>query len=128
MAIGIGEKTYWGNRISESNGSAFIHAGDKFKTLKKENTNLAIQSPWQDFNNEINLYLKLTSTFMDNWSVSSAELIEIVLKTPNITQKEIGGKLGIKQNSVSGRWNRANVDEILEVESIFRNKIKMLLI
>ena len=64
---------------------------------------------------------------MDNWSASSAELMEIVLKRHDATQKEIGEMLGIKQNSVSGRWSRANVDEIMEVEQMFRQKVKHLL-
>lgn len=127
MAVGIGTKSYTGQRISESNGSAFIHAGEKFDMLKKESVTLGLKSEWHDFDNEINLYLKLAGTFMDNWSVSSAELIKIVIKNPTITQREIGKKLGIKQSGVSGRWRRANVDELLAVERMYRQKIKTLL-
>lgn len=127
LAIGIGEKTYTGENISESNGSAFIHSGEKFDLLKKENRSLGIKSPWKSFDDEMNLYFKLAGVFMDKWSVSSAELVQIILKKPNITQEEIGKQLGIKQNSVSGRWNRANVNEILEVEKMFKKKIKALL-
>lgn len=127
LAIGIGEKTYSGESISESNGSAFIHSGEKFDLLKKENTTLGIKSPWKSFDEEMNLYLKLAGTFLDKWSVSSAELVQIMLNNPNITQEEIGKKLGIKQNSVSGRWNRAHVNELLEVNNMFQKKIKMLL-
>jgi len=124
MSIGIGEKTFSGTRISESNGPAFVNAGDKFEKLKKEKINLAIQSPCPELDKEMNLYLKLAGTIMDSWSVSSAELMEIVLNHPEATQEEIGKKLGIKQNSVSGRWSRAKVDEILEIEEIYRQKIK----
>lgn len=127
MALGVGSKSYTGERISESNGSAFIHAGEKFDRLKKENVTIGLKSEWQDFDNEINLYLKLAGTFMDKWSVSSAELVEIVLKNPTITQEEIGSRLGIKQSGVSGRWHRANIDELLAVEKMYRNKIKALL-
>jgi hypothetical protein len=127
MSIGIGEKTYVGTRISESNGPAFVNAGERFETLKKEKINLVIQSPWPDMDKEINLYLKLAGTIMDNWSASSAELMEIVLQRPEATQKEIGEMLGIKQNSVSGRWSRAKVSEIMEVEQMFRHKVKLLL-
>ena len=127
MSIGIGEKTYVGTRISESNGPAFVNAGERFETLKKEKINLVIQSPWPDLDKEINLYLKLAGTIMDNWSASSAELMEIVLQRPEATQKEIGEMLGIKQNSVSGRWSRAKVSEIMEVEQMFRHKVKLLL-
>ena len=127
MSIGIGQKTYIGKRVSESNGPAYVNAGEKFETLKKDKINLAIQSPWQELDKEINLYLKLAGTIMDSWSVSSAEVVEIVLQSTEATQSEIGEKLGIKQNSVSGRWSRAKVDEIMEVEKVYRQKIKKLL-
>jgi hypothetical protein len=127
IAAGIGNKSYVGQRISESNGSAFIYAGEKFDLLKKENVTMGVKSHCPNFDNEINLYLKLAGTFIDKWSVSSAQLIEIVLKNPTITQQEIGNRLGIKQSAVSGRWSRANVDELLAVEKMYRNKIKALL-
>jgi len=127
MAIGIGVKTYSGEAISESNGEAFINSGEKFDMLDKENITLGIKSPFGDFDEEMNLYLKLAGTFMNKWTVPSAELMEIILRNPDVSQKEIGKRLGIKQNSVSGRWNRANVNEILEVERMYRKKIKALL-
>lgn len=127
LALGIGEKTFIGESISESNGQAFIFAGEKFEVLKKENSTIGIKTPWQNFDEEMNLYLKLAAIFMDNWSVSSAELVELILENPTRTQAEIGIQLGIKQNSVSGRWNRAHVPELLAVENIFSKKIKFLL-
>jgi hypothetical protein len=126
MSIGIGEKTYTGTRISESNGEAFIFAGEEFEKLKKAKTNLLIQTAYPDFDEEMNLYLKLISTFIDKWSNSSAELALEVLQNPNISQSEIGKLFGIRQNSVSGRWNRAKIDEILEVIKIFQKKSEKL--
>jgi predicted XRE-type DNA-binding protein len=127
LVIGIGEKTYTGEGISESNGSAFINSGVKFDLLKKEDSIMGIKTPWEEIDEEMNLYLKLAGIFMDKWTVSSAELMQIVLTNPNITQEEIGKQLGIKQSGVSHRWNRANVNEILEVEKIFRKKINSLI-
>lgn len=127
LSIGIGEKTYTGDSISESNGQAFINSGDKFDLLKKENLSIGLKTPWPDFDEEFNLYLKLAGLFMDKWSVSSAELVELVISNPKLTQVELGKYLGIKQNSVSGRWNRAHVDELLEVEKMFQRKIKNIL-
>ncbi len=127
IAIGIGEKTYSGESISESNGPAFIYSGEKFDALKKENVTLGIKTPWQNFDEEMNLFLKLAGTLMDKWSVSSAELVEFVIRNPNMTQDEIGKQLGIQQSGVSRRWNRANANEILEVEKIFQKKLKALI-
>ncbi|HHU96107.1 MAG: SatD family protein [Bacteroidota bacterium] len=126
LAIGIGEKTYSGDSVSTSNGSAFVNSGEKFDTLKKENITLGIKTPCHEFDEEINLYLKLLSLFADKWSVSSAELAEIVFNKQDITQSEIGELLGVTQSAVSSRWKRANMDEVLEVEKMYRKKIKML--
>ena len=128
MAIGIGGKSYSGDRITESNGEAFINAGEKFEELEKEKFNLLVKSPWPDFDGEMNLFIRLASVFMDKWSVASAELVEVALKHPNYTQNEIGRRLGIKQNSVSGRWKRANIDEVLSMEQMYRRKLERLLL
>lgn len=124
MAIGLGKRTYQGEKVSESNGPAFIYSGEQFEKLKKEKVNLAVKSPWADFDAAINLYLKLGGFIMDNWTVSSAEIMQIAMETPEITQDEIGKYLGIAQSSVSNRWQRAKVDAILEIESMFRKKLK----
>lgn len=127
MAIGIGEKKYAGKRVSESNGPAYIFSGEKFDKLKKEKITLAVYSPFESFNEEMNLYLKLGMLFMDKWSVASAELIKLILKQPDITQEEAGKILGIGQNSVSGRWSRANAEEMCDIEYMYRKKLKTLL-
>lgn len=124
MSIGIGHKTYQGEQISESNGPAFIYAGERFEQLKKDKVNLAVKSPWSYFDEEINLYLKLAGYIMDNWTVSSAEIMQIAMRNSEVTQEEIGQQLGIAQSSVSNRWQRARVDTILEIEQLFRKKIK----
>lgn len=124
MAIGLGTKEYSADRISESNGSAFINSGEKFEKLKKEKTTLAIQSSFPDFDYEMNLYLKLACIQMDNWTINSATLFTILFEDGEKTQAEIGEILGIEQNSVSGRFKRAHVDEIQELDKMYRFKLK----
>lgn len=126
IAIGIGDKNYTGKKISESNGPAFISAGDKFEFLKKEKLNMGIKSEEPMFDKEMNLYLKLISVFMDKWSTSSAEMVRIYLENPHATQGEFGNKLGIKQNSVSGRWARACMDHLIELNQLYKIKLSNL--
>lgn len=126
MAIGLGTKEYAANRISESNGTAFIHSGEKFEKLKKEKTTLAVQSSFPNFDYEMNLYLKLAVIQMDAWTVNSAVLFITLFEDPEKKQTEIGAILGIGQNSVSGRFKRAHVDEILELDKMYRYKLKAL--
>lgn len=127
MAIGLGTKEYTADRISESNGTAFINSGEKFEKLKKEKTTLAIQSSFPDFDYEMNLYLKLAIIQMDAWTVNSAALFTTLFEDPEKKQAEIGAILGIGQNSVSGRFKRAHVDEIQELDRMYRFKLKEIL-
>ena len=126
MAIGLGTKEYTAERISESNGSAFINSGEKFEKLKKEKTTLAIQSSFPNFDYEMNLYLKLAVIQMDAWTINSATLFTTLFEDPEKKQTEIGAILGIEQNSVSGRFKRAHVDEILELDKMYRFKLKQI--
>lgn len=126
MAIGLGDKTYQGSQVSQSNGSAFIHSGTAFNSLKKQKVTLSISSGQKEFDLEINLMLKLALVTMDSWSVVSAELAEIIFADPNLLQKEIGEKLNIKQGAVSQRANRAQLDLIMEFIDYYQNKVKTL--
>jgi hypothetical protein len=124
MAIGIGDKNFQGDKVSESNGSAFSNSGNQFDLLKKQKVTLAISSPQKEFDTEINLMLKLALVTMDNWSTVSAELAEILFDNPNLLQEEIAQRLQIKQSAVSQRSHRAKLDLIMEVVQHYQNKVK----
>ena len=124
MSIGFGDLTYKAKKISESNGTAFSRSGEVFETLKKQKINLAINTGNEDFDTEINLMLRLSLTFMDNWLVQSAEFVLKSIENPKLSQEEIGVKLGINQAAVSRRRKRAQFDLMIELDQYFRNKIK----
>ena len=126
ISIGFGEKTYKSRKITESNGSAFIRSGETFETLKKQKLNLAIRSPDTIFDEELNLMLKLSLSFMDNWLQQSAEFVIVAIQNPTLSQEEIGMLLGINQAAVSRRQKRANYELIKELDLYFRKKIKTL--
>ncbi|KVV14150.1 SatD family protein [Flavobacterium sp. TAB 87] len=126
IGIGLGAKTYPAKKITESNGSAFIHSGAIFETLKKEKTTLALKSDALDFDVNLNLKIRLALTFVDSWLVQAAEFIVLAIQNPTLSQEEIGQKLGINQAAVSRRRKRANYDLILELDSYFRNQLKQL--
>jgi len=123
MAIGIGTKSHNSDRITESNGEAFVRSGEKFEQLKSELVTLAVNSPWTEWNEEMNLFLRLAGTQMDSWSISSGELMLEILTNPDQKQAEIGAILNINQNSVSKRYKTANAEDIIALEKLFRKKI-----
>ena len=124
MSIGFGDKTHEAEKISESNGSAFVRSGEVFETLKKQKVNLAIRTSDADFDAEINLMLQLGQTFMNHWLVQPAEFVLAALENPTFSQEEIGQRLGINQAAVSGRRKRAQFDLLLTIDAHFRKKIK----
>lgn len=126
LSIGIGEKTYQGKTVSESNGEAFIYSGESFETLKKDKQNLKIKTANPQLDKELNLYFKLALIAMDNWTANSAEIVKLTLENPNKIQVELAKLIGISQDAVSKRQKRAYLDEILELNQLYRQKIKTL--
>ena len=126
ISIGIGEKTYKAKKITESNGSAFVRSGETFDTLKKLKLNLAINSGDAIFDEELNLMLKLSLSFLDNWLQQSAEFVLVAIQNPTLSQEQIGAILGINQAAVSRRQKRTNYELIKELDLYFRKKIKIL--
>ena len=127
MAIGIGEKKFTSQEIVESGGEAFIFSGETFETLKKTRQNLAIRTPWPDFDRDMNVFFRLASIPMDDWTPGSAELMHLLIRNPTLTQEDVAKKLGLTQPSVSERQNRSHFDEIMELEKLYREKIIKLL-
>ena len=122
-AIGIGEKTYITAKITESNGTAFLNSGDCFDGLKKEK--LAIMSPWDNFNHEMNLYLHLISSLlMDKWTIASAHFIQIMLENNDLTQLDLASKLNKPQSNISIGLKRAGYDEVRKVLEMYRFKLE----
>lgn len=128
MSLGFGDKTHKTRKITESNGSAFIRSGETFETLKKQKLNLAVNSGNATFDEDLNLMLKLSLSFMDNWLQQSAEFVVVAIQNPTLSQEEIGVKLGINQAAVSRRQKRANYELVKELDLYYRQKIKTLLV
>lgn len=126
LSLGIGEKTYTSQKITQSNGSAFVRSGELIEDLKKLKINLAISSGDEMFDNEINLYLKLALIAMDNWLVAAAETVLLALQNRNMQQEDLGKILGIKQNAVSARLKRSKYDELLELNKMYQLKLSHL--
>lgn len=114
LAIGIGEKQHDAPRITESSGDALIFSGQTFDRLEEEKRTLMIRSPWSDLDESLNLMLRLLLIPIDQWTPASAEIAAMVLANPDKSQQELATELNISQSSVSARYNRAHLREVLE--------------
>lgn len=126
LAIGIGNKTYQGNKVSESNGEAFVFSGETLEALKKDKLNLRIKTGSFDIDETLNLYFKFALIAMNRWTVNSAEIVKLSIENPSALQSELGKLIGINQNAISTRQKRAHLDDILELDIMYRHKISEL--
>ena len=121
LAIGIGTKNPGSIKITEANGSAFVNSGECFENLNKRT--LAIRTPWQQLDEEINLYLQLALLTIDRWGPTASYVIKSAILYPGLTQKELSKKIGKSQSSISETLTRAGFEEIMLVEKRFRKLI-----
>ena len=126
LAIGIGDKTFEGQTVAESNGEAFLFSGETLEQLKKEKTNLKLKTKQNDLNTTLNLLFKLALIAMDNWTSNSAEIVKLAIERPNDSQADIGRSININQTAVSRRQQRAYLDSILELDTYYRQHIQQL--
>lgn len=122
IGIGIGKKEFNASKITEANGEAFLNSGIAFDNYLKKQT-LAIKTPWQEIDDEFNLFFELALMTIDNWTVNSAEIFLISTENKKATQKDIAALLGISQGSVSERQKRAGLEPIRKLETHFRKQI-----
>ncbi|MFY7671007.1 SatD family protein [Tenacibaculum sp. MEBiC06402] len=122
LAIGIGEKSFDADNITESNGEAFINSGYAFdKMLKKQS--IAIKTPWKDIDETFNISLSLALLTMDYWTANSAEFVSTSIENPELTQAGLGEILKISQAGISKRGKRSGFEEIIKLEQFYRKKI-----
>ena len=122
IAIGFGDKSYSAQKITESNGTAFVNSGECFEKLKK-NT-LAIKTPNSKFDYTINTMFQLALLTMDNWTINSVKFIQGALDNPKMNQKDFAKLLGKSQSTVSEGLKRSGFYELQLLLEYFKNKVK----
>ena len=126
IAIGIGEEQYSSEKITESNGTAYVNSGRLLNEIKNEGKTFAIKTPNEGINADFNILFKWSSLDFDSWTVAVSEIVHLLMMDKNLTQDDLAKKLNISQSSVSQRIKRANFDLILETDHYFRKKISEL--
>ncbi len=124
LAIGIGDKTYTANSITESNGSAFVNSGECFDQMKKRS--LAIKSPNEDFNTQINIMLELALLTMNHWQPVTSAIVKTTLENPELNQKQLAAILKKSQSTISEGLKRAGFDEITKMIQYYKTQIGIL--
>lgn len=124
LAIGLGEKTYDSEKITESNGSAFVNSGECFEDLKK--TTLAIKSTITTFDITMNLMFDLALLTIGSWTTTSAKLIKTTLENPDLNQEQLAKLYGSTQSNISKGLKRGGIDEVFKLLNYYKTQIKNL--
>lgn len=123
MGIGIGQKSYSTQKITEANGEAFINSGEIFEELKKLKQCLAIKSPWPKLDTELNLMFRLALIALDKWSPATAQIVAVAIANRSLSQKELGDIMERTQSTISEAQKRAHYDEIMDLVSFYEKCI-----
>ncbi|RIV43592.1 transcriptional regulator [Flagellimonas pelagia] len=124
VGIGLGEKDYVAEKITESNGTAFVRSGECFDGLKKQT--LALHSNNEAFDTTMNLILQLATLTMDNWLPATAKIVCTAMENPEANQKEIATLLDKSQSTISEALIRAGFDEVQKMIHFYRTQLAQL--
>lgn len=111
ISIGIGTLDYRGAQIIESDGKAFQYSGRLIESMKRTGSNLSMQTPWDNINEEMNVSLAFTSYVISRWTQKQAETIYQYLLN-NESQTELATKLKVSQPMIHRRLDMGQIDTI----------------
>lgn len=121
LAIGVGQMSHRADKITESNGSAFIRSGQCFEQLNKKNLGIITEDKMID--NTLNLMFDLASLTMDSWSARVAEMVKTAIEYDELTQQELSKIMKITQSNISRGLKRAGYDEMIRLNKFYSNLI-----
>lgn len=133
VSIGVGEidrlpdEGYRLGDVGEMNGEAFEYSGLQLDRIKNERRNLAVKTPWEETNQELEIHCKMIDRLIDRWTKKKCEAV--MYRLEGRTLKEIGEMLNIDGSAVHYRLAQTDY-EIVELiiqrySDVIRNKAEM---
>lgn len=124
MAIGIGTVDYPAKKITESNGSAFVHSGDAFD--KKNSQRLVVQTDNPDFDQAVNVLLNLIGLVADDWKPATAETLLNAFSNPELQQKNLAKHMEKSPATVNAALKRGGYTQIMQAVELYKKQIACL--
>lgn len=121
IAIGVGGESYSSEKITESNGSAYVNSGECFEALKKQT--LGIKTDDEKLNEALNTMFALSQLTINNWSATVAEAIKTALENPEKNQQEMATLLNKSQSTISEALKRGGFDELMKMNEFYKENI-----
>jgi hypothetical protein len=108
IAIGVGEISYFGESVLDSDGEAFHLSGRAFD--KMETSLFKIVVPDEKTNNQLDILAELLNVIIADWSKPQAEVVFMLIEEK--TQQQIALELGVSQSAVNKRIKLSKWKEI----------------
>lgn len=109
ISIGIGEISYRGKNVLNSDGEAFHLSGRRFDKMKPTEF-LTIVTNNEQKNKGIEIILNFVNKLINQWTIGQAEVMYLILEGK--TQQEIAVELSLSQPSVNSRIKLAGWKEL----------------
>lgn len=109
ISIGVGEVSYLGKNVLNSDGEAFHLSGRNFDRMK-DNEYLSVHTADENKNTGIEIILGFINKYIGKWTKGQAEVIFLLLDGK--TQQETAETLSLSQPSVNGRLKSAGWKEV----------------
>ncbi len=122
ISIGIGTADFYDlNRIGQSDGAAFRMSGHGLDEMKRRKQNLSVITPWDDYNDELEVECALLDVIISKWTRDQAQSMTCALLGMN--QGQISERLGRSQGGISQRLSKAGYGAISKMLARFNEKV-----
>lgn len=119
IGIGVGEETYRAQRITESNGPAYVHSGRVFDRLGHRL--LSFGSDREQWNEGMDLLFRFAGHVIKSWTPIAAQVVWQAIEHPELNQTDLAALLGKSQSNVSATLKRAGFDLLSELNAYYQN-------
>lgn len=121
ISIGIGTIDYRGDSIVTSDGEAFKLSGRGLDTMEKNR--LAVNTCWQDVNEELDAGLAFVDDLITGWSVNQANAVYLSVGR-GLSQANIASAIAKSQQNVSKTLTSAKESLLVRFSDRFETIIK----
>ena len=126
MSVGIGEVSYAGESLGQSDGEAFVLSGRMFDSLGK--SRLKITTPKVATNEELSVLSIILDDLISGLTIAQSKVVFEYLYNPDIKQKSIAEMLNVKPQVVNKAFNasKASIIEVVlkRMEYVLANNLK----
>ena len=99
ISLGIGQVQFIADSIVTSDGEAFQYSGRQLDTLNKMRQRIAIKTPWNDVNEELEVSTAFVDDIIKGWSSKQAGMIYLSLKR-DMPKKHVAELIGTSVQNV----------------------------